>query len=138
MVVQIRLRNPINRIGRSLPHRVNVPGGRPTAYGSRPMHDNIRFWVATLIQVIGLAMFVGFILQSYRPSTRRMAQERRETFWKDLKNWSFPGTNDTEESMAKLTPYERRDLLMLALLIGGVVLLNVGQAMGGALRPPSQ
>ena len=40
--------------------------------------------------------------------------------------------------MAKLTPYERRDLLTLALLIGGVVLLNVGQAMGGALRPPSQ
>ena len=137
MDVQIRLRNPINRIGRSLQRRVNVSGARPAAYGSRPMYDNIRFWVATLMQIIGIAMIVGFFLQSYRPSTRRMARERRETFWKDLKNWSFPGTNDTEESLAKLTPYERHRVLMSMLIIGGAVLSIVGQAMGGALRPPS-
>ena len=101
------------------------------------MYDNIRFWVATLMQIIGIAMIVGFFLQSYRPSTRRMARERRETFWKDLKNWSFPGTNDTEESLAKLTPYERHRVLMSMLIIGGAVLSIVGQAMRDALRPPS-
>lgn len=102
------------------------------------MYEDIRFWFATLLEVIGLTMIFGCMSLSLLPSTQRMTEKRRKTFWKDLKNWSFPGTNDTEESMAKLTPDERRSLLIWGLLIGGAVLANIGQAMGGALRPPSQ
>ena len=101
------------------------------------MYEDIRFWFATLLEVIGLTMFVGFMSLSLLPSTRHMEDEARKTFWKDLKNWSFPGTNDTAKSLAKLTRYERRSLLIWGLLIGGAVLANIGQAMGGALRPAS-
>lgn len=51
------------------------------------MHDNIRFWLANFMQIIGLATIVGFIPQSYRPSTRRMAQER--SYW-NLAGWHPP------------------------------------------------
>lgn len=102
------------------------------------MHDNIRFWVATLMQIIGLAMIFGVFIHSWLPSSLRMAEKRREAHLKTHKNWSFPGTNDTEESLAKLTPYERHAVLMWMLIIGGAVLSIVGQDMRDALRPPSQ